>query len=145
MGRPSIKGWNIERAALDYLATLIFDRVFERFPAVRVASVENGSEFLPELFRKLRSMGRRTGSYFQQDPLETFRQHVWINPFWEDDIKEVVQYMGPERVIFGSDWPHIEGVPDPLDYLVELESFDADARRRILRENARELNEPRPA
>ena len=145
LGRPSIKGWNIERAALDYLATLIFDRVFERFPAVRGASVENGSEFLPDLFRKLRSMRRRTGRYFQQDPLETFRQHVWINPFWEDDIKEVVEYMGPERVIFGSDWPHIEGVPDPLDYLVELESFDAGARRRILRENARELNEPRPA
>ena len=144
-GRPSIKAWNIERAALDFLATLIFDRLFERFPAVRVASVENGSEFLPDLVRKLRSMGRRTGRYFQQDPLETFRRHVWINPFWEDDVKEVVEYMGPERVIFGSDWPHIEGVPDPLDYLVELESFDADTRRRILRENARELNELRPA
>ena len=75
----------------------------------------------------------------------TFRRLVWSNPFWEDDVKEVVEYMGPERVIFGSDWPHIEGVPDPLDYLVELESFDADTRRRILRENARELNELRPA
>jgi predicted TIM-barrel fold metal-dependent hydrolase len=102
MGRPSIKGWVIERAALDYLATLIFDRLFERFPGVRVASVENGSE---------------------------------------DDVKEVVEYMGADRVIFGSDWPHIEGLPQPLDYLTELEGFDTESRRKILRDNARELNE----
>ncbi len=138
-GRPSIKGWNMERAALDFLATLIFDRVFERFPGVRVASVENGSEFLPDLLRKLASSARNLRRYYENDPVETFRNHVWINPFWEDDVKEVVDYMGAERVIFGSDWPHIEGMPEPLDYLVELEGFDAESRRRILRENALEL------
>ncbi len=141
MGRPSIKGWVIERAALDYLATLIFDRLFERFPGVRVASVENGSEFLPDLFRKLRSIARKAGSYFEHHPVDTLRNHVWINPFWEDDVKEVVEYMGADRVIFGSDWPHIEGLPQPLDYLTELEGFDTESRRKILRDNARELNE----
>jgi predicted TIM-barrel fold metal-dependent hydrolase len=141
--RPSIKAWNIERAALDYLATVIFDRVFERFPNVRIASVENGSEFLPDLFRKLHSTAKKVPGYFDRDPVETFLEHVWINPFWEDDVKEVVETMGPERVIFGSDWPHIEGMPQPLDYLPELESFDARARRQILRENAAELNERR--
>jgi predicted TIM-barrel fold metal-dependent hydrolase len=48
-------------------------------------------------------------------------------------------------VIFGSDWPHIEGLPEPLDYLNELEGFDAPARRRILSENMLELNQLRPA
>jgi hypothetical protein len=46
-GRPSIKAWSFERAALDFSMTLIFERLFERFPNLRVASVENGSEFLP--------------------------------------------------------------------------------------------------
>ncbi len=140
--RPTIKAWNIERAALDFLATLIFDRLFERFPKLRVASVENGSEFLPDLFRKLTSTGRKVRGYFQQDPVETFKRHVWINPFWEDDVKEVVQFMGAERTIFGSDWPHIEGIPKPLDYLDELEGFDSDTVRRIVRDNTRELNQP---
>ncbi len=53
--------------------------------------------------------------------------------------------MGPERVIFGSDWPHIEGMPSPLDYAAELERFDERTRVRILRDNARSLNERRPA
>jgi predicted TIM-barrel fold metal-dependent hydrolase len=145
MMRPSVKAWSIERAALDFLAQLIFDRLFERFPGVRIASIENGSQFLPDLFRKLASIGKQATGYFENDPVETFRRHVWINPFWEDDVTEVVEYMGADRVIFGSDWPHIEGLPEPLDYLNELEGFDAPARRRILSENMLELNQLLPA
>ena len=66
--------------------------------------------------------------YFHDDPVESFREHVWINPFWEDDVTQTVELMGADRVIFGSDWPHIEGMPEPLDYLPELKSFD-DAER----------------
>ena len=58
--------------------------------------------------------------YFTEDPVESFRRNVWINPFWEDDVEEVVELMGADRVIFGSDWPHIEGMPRPLDYATEL-------------------------
>jgi len=45
-------------------------------------------------------------------------------------------------VIFGSDWPHIEGMPRPLDYAVEVKQFDDATQRRIMRDNARELNTP---
>jgi predicted TIM-barrel fold metal-dependent hydrolase len=48
-------------------------------------------------------------------------------------------------VIFGSDWPHIEGMPRPLADVTELKVFDDEARRRILRDNARALNTRRPA
>ena len=51
--RLSIKLFNIERAAHDFLATLILEKLFDRFPNVRIASVENGSDFLAPLFRKL--------------------------------------------------------------------------------------------
>ena len=69
---------------------------------------------------------------------------MWINPFWEDDVGEVAGHMGVDRVLFGSDWPHIEGMPQPLAYVTELAGFDDAGRRRILRDNARELNQPRP-
>jgi predicted TIM-barrel fold metal-dependent hydrolase len=142
---PNIKMLNIERAAYDWLLTVTLAKLFERFPNVRIASVENGSEFLPDLFRKLRSTVKKMPGYFREDPAETFRRHVWINPFWEDDPNEVAERMGPERVIFGSDWPHIEGMPQPLDYLEELEGFDEKSVRLIVRDNARELNQRRPA
>jgi predicted TIM-barrel fold metal-dependent hydrolase len=53
--------------------------------------------------------------------------------------------MGADRVLFGSDWPHIEGMPAPLDYLRELKEFDVADRRRILLDNVTELNSLRPA
>jgi len=76
--------------------------------------------------------------------LEQFKEHVWINPFWEDDPYEVAECMGSDRVIFGSDWPHIEGMPSPLDYVDELASFNENDRKLILLENALELNQPSP-
>lgn len=142
--RPSVRTFAIERAAYDFLVTLVFDKLFERFPNLRVASVENGSEFLPDLFRKLRSTARKMPGYFGEDPVETFRRHVWMNPFWEDDVHEVVDLMGADRVIFGSDWPHIEGMPRPLDYVVEVKELDDDDRRRVMRDNARELTQRVP-
>jgi predicted TIM-barrel fold metal-dependent hydrolase len=48
-------------------------------------------------------------------------------------------------VIFGSDWPHIEGMPHPRDYEVELKEFDQAAQRLILHDNAVELTKRAPA
>lgn len=134
--RPSVRIWHFERAAQDFLATLIFDRLFERFPGLRVASVENGSDFLPDLFRKLNSLARKSGGYFKQHPAETFKQHVWINPFWEDDLNEILSLMGPDRVIFGSDWPHIEGLSTPRDYLSEVAELEPGAQHAVMHDNA---------
>lgn len=142
--KPSIKQYAIERAACDYLLSMMFDKMFTRFPNLRVASVENGAGFLADLFAKLDSVHRRIPGWFPEDPVETFRRHVWINPFWEDDVHEVVALMGADRVLFGSDWPHIEGMPTPLDYLPELEGLDPVDRRRILFDNVTELNTPYP-
>jgi predicted TIM-barrel fold metal-dependent hydrolase len=141
---PSIKSFHIERAAYDFLITLVFDKLFERFPNVRVASVENGSEFLRDMFNKLRSTDRKMPGYFGEDPVESYKRNVWMNPFWEDDIDEVVELMGADRVIFGSDWPHIEGMPKPLDYAVEVKQFDEAEQQLIMRDNARTLNTRTP-
>jgi predicted TIM-barrel fold metal-dependent hydrolase len=65
-----------------------------------------------------------------------------INPFWEDDVHQIVDLMGADRVLFGSDWPHIEGMPQPLDYLQELKQFSDADRRRIVLDNVTELNTP---
>lgn len=141
---PNIKHFSIERAAYDFLITLAYEKLFERFTNLRIASIENGAEYLPDLFRKLRQSRDRMRGYYSQDPGELFREHVWVNPFWEDDVNEVAHYMGVDRVIFGSDWPHIEGMPRPLDYLPELEKFNEQEKQQIMRDNARSLNTPQP-
>jgi predicted TIM-barrel fold metal-dependent hydrolase len=124
---------------------MVFDRLFERFPNLRIASVENGAEFLGDLLRSLDRAKERCRGYFKQDPADTFRKHVWINPFWEDDIAEVVEHMGADRVILGSDWPHMEGLERPRDILDELDGVAEADYEKILYANTKALNERRPA
>jgi len=134
-----------ERVVHDFLGSLMVDKLFERFPNIRMASVENGSGFLPELLKKLTSAANKYPGYFGEHPVDVFRRNVWINPFWEDDVNDTVELMGADHVIFGSDWPHIEGLEEPLDYVRELKAFDVEDTRKILLENATGLNERRPA
>jgi len=141
--RPSIKAFSIERAAHDWLITMSMERMYTRFPNLRIASVENGADYLDMLFRKLKQQAMKSPSWFDEDPVELFRQHVWMNPFWEDNVYEVIELMGPDHVIFGSDWPHIEGMPTPLDYLEEVEDLNDDDLQLVMRDNTRYLNTPR--
>ena len=95
--------------------------------------------------RKLRTAARRMPGYFSEDPVTTFRRHIWINPFWEDDVDEIVGLMGDDRVIFGSDWPHVEGLPDPTDWVAELQKLPPESVAKVMGTNTAELNVRRPA
>ncbi len=131
----------MERPIEDFLASLVADNLFVRHPNLRIASVENGSGFLRGLFHRLDALGTKMQGWFADDPVTTFKQHIWINPFWEDDVDEVLSLMGAERVIFGSDWPHIEGMPRPLDYLDDVAHLDTATLQRIMLDNTSALNE----
>ncbi|MCH1514101.1 MAG: amidohydrolase [Acidimicrobiales bacterium] len=141
--RPSIKAFSIERAAHDWLITMSMERMYTRFPNLRIASVENGADYLDMLFRKLKQQAKKSPSWFDEDPVELFRQHVWMNPFWEDNVYEIIELMGADHVIFGSDWPHIEGMPTPLDYLEEVKNLNDGDLQLVMRDNTRYLNVPR--
>ncbi len=143
--KPSVAALIPERAIYDFLLTFAFDRMFERFPNLRIASVENGSGFLRDLFVKLEQSSRRMPWYYKKDPAELFRSHVWINPFWEDKIPDVIEQMGVGQVIYGSDWPHMEGMEQPRDILEELDGVSPSDQVKILYENTAALNERRPA
>ncbi len=45
----------------------------------------------------------------------------------------------PTACSSGSDWPHLEGTPEPIDYLAQLDKLDAASVRRIMRDNGLEL------
>ncbi len=142
---PSVASFAIERAAQDWLIQSVFEKLYDRFPRIRVASVENGSDFLAPMLRKFDQTANKSFGWFEDHPVDTFKNKVWMNPFWEDDVNEVAELMGTDHVIFGSDWPHIEGLPSPLDYLVELKAFEPQDQKKILLDNVSYLNTPLPA
>ena len=48
-------------------------------------------------------------------------------------------------MIFGSDWPHIEALPNPLDYVSEVLHLPAASQKLILADNVASLNQLQPA
>jgi len=128
-----------DRPIHDSVGSLIVHGVFHRHPKLKIASIENGSDWLHLLVKRLRKLANQTPSAFREDPLDTVRRHVWVTPYLEDDLRALADLIGVERILFGSDWPHGEGVAQPLDFAKELSMFGEDDVRRILRENCLEL------
>ncbi|WP_075790724.1 amidohydrolase family protein [Massilia putida] len=129
------------RPIADSLAAMICHGMFDRFPNVRVASLENGATWLEPLLKRLGSTFHKMPKAFKRDPRETFREHVYVAPFYEDSISNVVELIGVERVLFGSDWPHPEGLGNPMDYLKDIASLDAGQTQRVMSTNLKDLLE----
>jgi predicted TIM-barrel fold metal-dependent hydrolase len=126
----------------DFMAAVMADRLFERFPRLRIATIETGAGWVGPLLKKLRTISIQMPGVFAQDPYELFLEHVWVSPFFEDDVYELVDHVGADRVVFGSDYPHVEGLAVPTDFLEEIDKLpDADIRK-IMRDNARTLVTP---
>ena len=120
----------------DTLAALVCHGVLDRFPRLRVATIESGSDWLAPLLKKLKKAHGQMPFAFQHDPVEQLKQRVWVSPYYEDDLEALKHTIGAERILFGSDWPHAEGLAVPTDFIHDLKGFDADETRLVMRENA---------
>lgn len=129
------------RPVYDTLAALICHGVFARFPDVRVASLENGSKWLPLLLKMLGHTYRKMPQTFAEDPVETFKRNVFVAPFYEESARDLIDAIGVERVLFGSDWPHPEGLGKPLDYFSDIAALNAAETRRVMHTNLKGLLE----
>ena len=123
----------------DAIASLICHGTLTRFPRLRIASVENGADWLAPLARALDRSYRMEPQQHREHPLEVLRRNVYISPFWEDDLRSVAGLIGVDRILFGSDFPHPEGLADPCEYVSQLKDFTYDEKRLILHDNAARL------
>ncbi|MEX1007933.1 MAG: amidohydrolase family protein [Acidimicrobiia bacterium] len=141
-----------DRPIMDTLCNLLYNNLFGRFPNVKVASVENGSIWVPYLLRamdNMKGMGRNgpwPGGYVEGRPSEIFKRHVFVSPHhFGEDIGELTDVLGPGQVLFGSDFPHAEGMSDVGDYqdrtaeLVARVDRPDDTLHMIMRDNGLRL------
>ncbi len=130
-----------ERPIVDTITALIADNLFGRFPKLKVLSVEYGSSWVAPLLHKLDHIARLYSKdmwRFGAPPLkpsDTFRQNVWVAPFFEDDIVGLAKLIGAGRVLNGSDYPHPEGLAWPIEFADELAGLAAGDVRCIMRDN----------
>jgi len=140
-----------KRPIMDMVACLILHNLFGRYPDLRMLSIENGSTWVPDLLKDMDKSAmvtvstqgaKRTkwlGGPITDRPSELFKRYFWVAPFYEDPVPALVERIGAERVLFGSDWPHPEGVREPLDFVQECDGLAPGPLRRVMRDNAAEL------
>jgi predicted TIM-barrel fold metal-dependent hydrolase len=99
---------------------------FTRFPDLKVAAVENGANWVGHLLHNFAETYLKMPQEFIEDPVVAFKRNVYVNPFWEDDIANLVDLVGADHILFGSDYPHPEGLADPISYVDELADLPDD-------------------
>ncbi len=134
-----------ERQIGDTFAALICHGLFARHPNLRLASIENGGSFVPHLLHELEIAFGKMPQAFAENPVETFQKHVWVSPYYEDDIERIAECIGTDHVLFGSDWPHAEGLADPSAFIHDVPFLDDAQLQDVMRHNARSLVTPRSA
>lgn len=120
------------RSIADTIYSAICHGMLTRFPDVRLMSVENGGSWVLPALATLDHVYGRLPQEFPEHPRETFTRCIYVNPFHEDSLDDLIDTIGPERVVFGSDYPHPEGIAEPLSFVDDLESRSTDEVRMIM-------------
>lgn len=127
------------------ISGLTFMNFFGRFPNIRVMSVENGSLWVPYLLAamdKMKGMGRNgpwPGGYVSGRPSEVVKEKVFVSPYHEEDIPALCEVIGAGQVLFGSDFPHAEGLAEPLTFRDGLAGLSAHEQDLIMGETLASL------
>jgi predicted TIM-barrel fold metal-dependent hydrolase len=135
-----------DRPAMELTAGMILHNLFGRFPNIRVVLSEQGTVWVPYTLRKADHaflMGRKAkwaeNGRLEARPSEIFRKHFLVAPFPEENVQRVAAEVGVEPLVFGSDFPHGEGLAYPERYAdAQLSGFGDDDVKRIMRDNLAE-------
>ena len=127
-----------DRYIFDTVAALICHGVFDRVPGLRVATIETGASWVVPLLQRLQKVHGQMPQAFRSDPAELLRRHLWFSPYYEDDLAELKDAVGADHILFGSDWPHAEGLADPTSFVHDLTraGYGEEDIRLVMRDNA---------
>jgi len=114
------------RSIIDTVASAIGHGLCTRFPRLKITPVENGSGWVRPLLHDMARAYAFNPQLFEEDPVQVFKRNIFVHPFHEDDPKGLVGALGAENVLFGSDYPHPEGMADPISFVDDLEGLPED-------------------
>ncbi|WP_163550172.1 amidohydrolase family protein [Candidatus Frankia nodulisporulans] len=129
----------------DVVTSIIAHGLATRFPAIRFLPVENGSSWVRPLVTQFQKHYDRDPSMFEEDPMVTWRRSIFVHPFHEEDVVSLVQTIGADNVVFGSDYPHPEGLFDPVTFVDEIDSLPLADQRKVMGENLAKIMGVDPA
>jgi predicted TIM-barrel fold metal-dependent hydrolase len=130
---------HFSRPIVDTVASLVTHGLCTRFPELRFAPVENGSGWVRPLLEAFEHAWEFSPQEFDENPVEVFKRNIYVHPFHEEDPVGLVSLIGADRVLFGSDYPHPEGLADPLSFVDDLKGLSDEDVRKVMGGNLNHL------
>ena len=146
--RPAIGGAMLFLGNARVVINSIYAGIFDRFPDLRMVSVESGMGWVPFILETMdyeilenapeqaAQMGRKPSEYFKTN---------WHATFWFEqnggDLQSLIDRIGEDNVLFETDFPHPTCLyPDPLGMVEErMATLRPETRRKVLGDNAAAL------
>jgi predicted TIM-barrel fold metal-dependent hydrolase len=119
----------------DAVSALVCHGALSRFPQLKIAVIENGGSWVAPLLKSMKDLYKKMPQEFMENPVDVVRRNIYISPFWEEDFGELAELLGEDHVLFGSDYPHPEGLAEPAKYLNDLAHLPDDLVRKIMGDN----------
>ena len=127
------------RSIIDTVASAIGHGMLTRFPRLKIAPVENGSNWVRPLIHDMEFAYDTNPHIFTEDPVAVFKRNVFVHPFHEENPRGLIELVGADNVIFGSDFPHPEGLADPISFIDEIKDLPDDTVQKIMGGNLHRL------
>ena len=124
---------------------LLWAGVFERYPTLQVALVEQSASWVPYTLGYLDSLyDRPYFAHFREGlplrPSEYWARQVHVSGFMDASEFAARDEIGVDNMLWGSDYPHVEGIDNPRKNLPRVMGGAPDEDvSRVLGENAARL------
>jgi predicted TIM-barrel fold metal-dependent hydrolase len=118
---------------VDACASIIGHGLGTRFPELKFMPVEYWATWVRPFVAKVQRASEKSAVLFDEDPFEVFTRNIWVHTFHEPDPQELIDLGLPvDHLMFGSDFPHPEGMADPLAYSEVVSGMPAEHQALIM-------------
>ncbi len=133
------RSFSMWRPIEDTVASLVCHGALSRFPDLKLAVIENGASWVEPLLKKMAELWKKQPHAFEENPVEQVKRNIHVSPFWEEDLGALAELLGEDRILFGSDFPHPEGLESPRSYVDELSHLPEELQRKLMGGNLARL------
>jgi predicted TIM-barrel fold metal-dependent hydrolase len=123
----------------DAVSALVCHGALSRFPELKIAVIENGASWVAPLLKNMADVYKKMPQEFLENPVDVVRRNIHISPFWEEDYAALAELLGEDNILFGSDFPHPEGLAEPAKFVEDLAHLPEEQVRKFMGGNLARL------
>jgi len=146
--KPAIGGSMLFIGNARVVINTIFSGLFDRFPKLKMVSVESGIGWIPFILEtmdwELPENAPVQAAELNRAPSEYFKSN-WYATMWFETgrghLQDLVDKVGEDNIMFETDFPHPTSLwPKPLEHVHDaMATLRPESRRKILAENGKKL------